>query len=318
MDLTDNRITTLREVADRASARFWGQRETVEFTLTAFLARGHVLFEDVPGVGKTTLAHTLAQLLGLSFKRVQFTSDLLPADVIGVSIYNPGEHLWETRQGPIFTNILVADEINRAPPRTQSGLLEAMQEGKVSLDRETFDLPEPFWVIATQNPLEQHGTYPLPESQLDRFLLKLSLGYPPKESELAQIISPQDPLHPVWEAEPLLSQADLLWLQREAVKVDVHEDLGNYLLELVEETRVHARLRLGASPRAALGLARVARANALLAGRDYVEPDDIRKLFIPTMGHRVHLKGQGSTTAEQQQEIDSILKDIANRVSAPV
>lgn len=283
-------LRTLGHVVDRAADAYWGSRTTVELVMAALLARGHVLMEDVPGVGKTTLARTVAQLTGLEFQRTQFTSDLLPADVVGVSVYNPGTGEWDIRRGPVFTNILLADEMNRAPPRTQSGLLEAMQEGEVTIDRTTFELPHPFWVIATQNPLEQHGTYPLPESQLDRFLLRIHLGYPTRAAERALMIEPPV-MGDVLPHDVMLSAEDVLSLQASVRDVHVDGSVADYMLDLLHATREHEMIALGASPRAGIGFSQVVRAYALVQGRDHVVPDDVHHLLVPVLGHRIHLKG---------------------------
>ena len=251
----DTRV--LDRLVEQVGAVFRGKRETVRLAVAALLAGGHILFEDVPGVGKTTLARALAAALGLQFRRIQFTSDLLPSDVLGVSIYNPRAQEFETRPGPIFTQVLLADEINRAPPRTQSGLLEAMQEGRVTLEDRTRDLPRPFLVLATQNPLEQHGTYPLPESQLDRFLMRLTVGYPDAEAE-REILLGASTEDAVEKMEPVLTPAGVLALQARVEGVRADPSLVDYLMELVRATRSDARLRAGVSTRGAMALFRAA------------------------------------------------------------
>jgi len=297
---------------------FHGKREVVRLALAALIARGHVLFEDIPGVGKTTLARALARTLGLTFRRIQFTSDLLPSDILGVSIYNPRTAAFEIRPGPVFTNIVVADEINRAPPRTQSGLLEAMQEGRVTIDEQTFELPRPFLVMATQNPLEHHGTYPLPESQLDRFLMRLTIGYPDAGAEkqiLAESVGDEDRVDSL---EPVLPAPALLALQGMVEEVHVDESVVDYLMALVTATRNHARLRLGASPRAAIGLFRAARAYALVEGRNFVMPDDVSRLAVPALAHRVLPHGRSAASAEAHDEGAAVIEEILRETAIPV
>lgn len=308
----------LPKLIDEVETVFRGKRETVRLSLAALLARGHVLFEDIPGVGKTTLARALTRALGLEFRRIQFTSDLLPSDVLGVSIYNPRTHEFETRPGPIFTHVVLADEINRAPPRTQSGLLEAMQEGRVTIDERSHELPQPFLVMATQNPLEQHGTYPLPESQLDRFLMRLSIGYPDAEEErsvLLQSVGTGDPLE---RMRPVLDPGAVLALQDQVERVHADPSIVDYLMALVQATRVETRLRAGASTRAAIGLFRAARGYALVDGREFLAPDDVRRLVVPCWAHRLLPTGASSSTGEAYDEAVAILEDVLAAVPVPV
>src|SRR3954471_8927065 len=281
---------------------FRGKRETVRLALAALLARGHILFEDIPGVGKTTLARALTAALGLDFRRVQFTSDLLPSDVLGVSIYNPRTHEFETRPGPIFTHVVLADEINRAPPRTQSGLLEAMQEGRVTIDERTFDLPRPFLVMATQNPLEHHGTYPLPESQLDRFLMRLTIGYPDEFAERRILLESAGPQMPVDSLQAVLDPEQVLALQARVENVHADSSLIDYLMRIVRATREDPRLRMGVSPRGAIGLFRASRAYALVDGRDFLVPDDVQRLVVPCLAHRLLPVGAAAASAEAHEE----------------
>ena len=269
-----------------------GKERELRLALACLIARGHLLIEDVPGVGKTTLAHVLARLMGLQFQRIQFTSDLLPADILGVSVFDRGTSAFRFHPGPVFAQLILADEINRATPKTQSALLEAMEERQVTADGETFALPEPFFVIATQNPAHQIGTFPLPESQLDRFLLRIRLGYPDRAAERALLMG--EDRRELLERQPAVaSPAALVELQHAAQRVHVSEPLVDYVQALLGTTRNSPELVSGLSPRAGLGLLAAARAWALLAGRDHVVPDDVQTLFPHVAAHRLHLAGDG-------------------------
>lgn len=269
-----------------------GKEHELRLALACLIARGHLLIEDVPGVGKTTLAHVLARLMGLQFQRIQFTSDLLPADILGVSIFDRGTSAFRFHPGPVFAQLILADEINRATPKTQSALLEAMEERQVTADGETFALPEPFFVIATQNPAHQIGTFPLPESQLDRFLLRIRLGYPDRAAERALLLG--EDRRELLERQPAVaSPAALVELQHAAQRVHVSEALVDYVQALLGTTRNSPELANGLSPRAGLGLIAAARAWALLDGRDHVLPDDVQSLFPHVAAHRLHLAGDG-------------------------
>ena len=263
-----------------------GKAQALRLALSCLLARGHLLIEDVPGVGKTTLAHALAQVLGLSWQRVQFTSDLLPADILGVSVFDRATQKFEFRPGPVFTQLLLADEVNRASPRTQSALLEAMEERQVSIDGITHPLPEPFFVVATQNPHEQLGTYALPESQLDRFLMRIELGYPDPRHERT-LLAQRDRRELLADARPALDPSMLIELQRQAAGLHVADSIIDYVQKLVAATRVRTDLRLGLSPRAAQGLVRAARAWAMLDGRAAVLPDDVQAVWAAVALHRL-------------------------------
>lgn len=282
----------LNRLLEAANQIILGKDHEIRLALACVIARGHLLIEDVPGVGKTTLAHTLAQLMGLQFQRIQFTSDLLPADIIGVSIFDRDTSSFRFHPGPVFAQLVLADEINRASPKTQSALLEAMGERQVTADGNTFDLPEPFFVIATQNPAHQVGTFPLPESQLDRFLLRIRLGYPDPLAERALLMG-EDRRSLLERRTPALEADDLIALQHAARSVHVAERLIDYVQALLSATRHDAELSAGLSPRAGLGLLSVARAWALMQGRDHVLPEDVQSLFPHLAGHRLHLAGVG-------------------------
>ena len=311
-------LSLLDDLIGQVETVFRGKRETVRLSLAALLARGHLLFEDIPGTGKTTLARALTAALGLEFRRIQFTSDLLPSDVLGVSVYNPRTHEFETRPGPIFTNVVLGDEINRAPPRTQSGLLEAMQEGRVTIDERSYELPRPFLVMATQNPLEQHGTYPLPESQLDRFMMRLSIGYPDGDEERNVILQSAGAGDPVARIRPVLDPESVVALQERVDLVQADASIVDYLMALVQATRTEPRVRAGASTRGAIALLRAARGYALVDGREFLVPDDVRRLVVPTLAHRLLPAGASAATGEAYEEAVSVVEDILARTPMPV
>ena len=297
-----------------------GKPEIVRKAVVCLFAEGHLLLEDVPGVGKTTLAHALARSVAAEFRRIQFTSDLLPADLTGFSIpqrtHAEAMPTFHFQPGPLFGNIVLADEVNRASPRTQSALLEAMSEKTVSIDGVSHALPSPFFVIATQNPLEHHGTHPLPESQLDRFLMRLSLGYPDREHE-ARVLAEDPSIHVLPRLEAVLDLAQLLSIQATVRKVKLEESLLAYLLDLIEATRIHDGLAVGASTRAALSLRRAAQAHALLEGRDYCIPEDIRDLAIDVLAHRVGVGTRGGRPSESD-EARWIIGEIVDRLRVPL
>jgi MoxR-like ATPase len=290
-----------------------GKAEAAELLLTALFAGGSVLMEDVPGVGKTTMAKALAKSIDAAFNRIQFTPDLLPADIVGASVYNPREGIFDFRQGPVFCNVLLADEINRASPRTQSALLEAMGEGQATVEGRRCALPSPFLVIATQNPVEFHGTYPLPEAQLDRFLLLLNLGYPDADAEESMLFT-QAENHPVDAVVPVMTRDEVDAVQRLVRKVHVTPGVARYIIALAQATRTDPRLRLGASPRGSLMLFRAAQAAAWIAGRDFVLPDDVQRVAPEVLAHRLMLTPKAKYGGVGKRDI--IIETIGN-VKAP-
>lgn len=292
--LPDALQDALKASQQQVNSLVLGKSHEVRLAFVALLAGGHILIEDLPGLGKTTLAHALAATLGLGFQRVQFTSDLLPADVLGVSVYDAQSRQFQFHPGPVFTHVLLADEINRAPPRTQSALLEAMAEHQVTLDGMTRPLPDPFFVLATQNPTDLSGTYPLPDSQLDRFLLRLTLGYPNAESERA-LLAGTDRRELIARAGPLLSSQDVLSLREAVNQVHASEALVNYVQALLARSRQHPGVRVGLSPRAGIALLRAARAYALLLGRQHVLPEDVQALFAAVAAHRLVAEAEASS-----------------------
>lgn len=293
-----------------------GKEDVIQLSLVALLARGHLLIEDVPGVGKTTLAQTLARAFHCSFQRIQFTSDMLPNDVIGISVFNPSREEFEFKPGPLFANIVLADEINRTTPKTQSALLEAMNEAQVTVDNHTHPLPQPFFVLATQNPIEHHGTYPLPESQMDRFLMRIRMGYPGRESE--KEILRKNSGAAAEEIPPVMEAADLLAMQDAARGVRVEDSLLDYALEIVERTRQSEQLSLGVSPRGSVMLYRGAQARAFLDGRDYCIPDDFKQLILPVFAHRIVVSSRYTSTQKRSGQAESILTEIMETTRVPL
>ena len=289
----------------------------VRQSVVTLLAGGHLLIEDVPGVGKTTLGRALARAMGGEFHRVQFTSDLLPADIVGVNVFDSGAQTFRFRPGPVFAHVLLADEINRTTPRTQSALLQAMEEHQVTLDGETHELPDPFFVIATQNPLEHHGTYPLPESQMDRFLMRVSMGYPQRDAEM-QLIADREQQGHVESLEEVIDRDALLRARNEVREVRLDDSMADYLLRLVEATRVHPDLSLGASPRAGLALSRAARAAAYLDGRGYVVQDDVKPLVEPVLAHRMLPRDAGVGPAADRDLVRGALAEVVERTAVPL
>jgi MoxR-like ATPase len=294
-----------------------GKQDVIQLALTTLLARGHLLIEDVPGVGKTTLAQALAKSFQCSFQRIQFTSDMLPSDVIGVSVFNPAAKEFEFKPGPIFANIIVADEINRTTPKTQSALLEAMNESQITVDNHTHPLPKPFLVLATQNPIEHHGTYPLPESQLDRFLMRIRMGYPARESE-KEIIRNGSGHAPAERIGALMDAPNVVAMQEAVAKVKVDDSLLDYALEIIDRTRQTEQLSLGVSPRGAVMLHRAAQARAFLEGRDYCLPDDFKRLIIPVFAHRVVVSSRYVSTQKKSEQAEAILREILETTRVPI
>ncbi len=302
------------KLVNSVSSVLEGKRDVVELAVTALLAGGHLLIEDVPGVGKTTLSLAIAAAAGCSFGRVQFTPDTMPSDIIGVSIYSSRSESFEYKAGPLMKNIILADEINRTPPKTQSALLEAMQERQITVDGKTYPLPEPFFVVATQNPIEQYGTYPLPEAQLDRFMMRVSIGYPDRASE-ESLISGAVSGRRSEKAEQVLDARSLAGLMDEVKKVSICEEVVSYIAQLIELTRTSEYLTLGASPRAAIAAAQAAQAAAYLADRDYVTPDDVKRVFRPVVAHRVIVS---TRTRAEGHDAQWVVGRIMSSVKVPV
>jgi MoxR-like ATPase len=312
--VTSNVVAQLQRSIARA---IFGKEEVIQLALITLLARGHLLIEDVPGVGKTTLAQALAKSFHCTFQRVQFTSDLLPSDVLGVSVYNPETRDFEFRQGPLFANVVLADEINRTTPRTQSALLEAMNEAQVTVDGRTLPLPQPFLVIATQNPVEHHGTYPLPESQLDRFLMRVKMGYPSHETE-REIMRSRTSQDPVAALEPIADVADVLAMQEAVTRVKVDSSLLDYALEIVNRTRNSDQLALGVSPRGTLMLQRAAQARAFLENRAFCLPDDFKQLAVAVFSHRVVASARHASLQKKSETTENVLREIVDSVRVPL
>ena len=303
----------INQVIDEVETVIIGKRDTIALVLTSVLCNGHILIEDVPGVGKTTLAKALAKTLGCTFKRIQFTPDLLPADITGTSVFNQKTAEFEFRRGPIFAQFVLADEINRSTPKTQSSLLECMEERQVTVDGITYPLPIPFFVIATENSVEYHGTYPLPEAQLDRFMMRLSVGYPGK-SEESQVLESQTVEHPIVNARIILSSEEVLELQRAVKDVYLELSLRDYIVELASATRAHPMVSLGASPRGSLSLSRAARALAALSGRGFVLPDDVKALAVTVLAHRLVLKPEARV---RNIFASNVVEEIISKVAVP-
>lgn len=304
----------ISKVIDNINKVMVGKEEISVLSLVALLAKGHILLEDVPGVGKTMLVRTLAKSLDCDFKRVQFTPDLLPSDVTGVSIYNPKEMEFEFRGGPILGNILLADEINRTSPKTQSALLEGMEENHITIDGQTIPLNDPFFVMATQNPIEYEGTYPLPEAQLDRFILKLKMGYPSQEEEL-EILAKTSVNHPIESIGPVMDKEELLGIQEEVKHVYIERNVQSYIVEIVSATREHPSVYLGASPRSSIALMKAAKAYAFIHGRDYVTPDEVKYLAPYVLSHRIILNSQAKFEGLTREKL---VQDVIQDSNVPI
>lgn len=305
---------TISRIFESAGKVIVGKLDSLELAMVALLCEGHILIEDVPGIGKTTLAKTLSRLLGGTFRRIQCTPDLLPGDVTGIYFFNQKRSEFEFRPGPVMANIVLVDEINRATPRTQSSLLECMEERQVTVDGVTQTLPRPFMVIATQNPIELHGTFPLPEAQLDRFFLRLDIGYPNTEEEDVMLLRFEHG-NPLDSLEPVTSPEEMLELKEQAQKVHIEPGVRRYILDIVQRTRDNASISLGASPRASLFLYKGAQALAMVRGRDYVIPDDIKRLVMPVLGHRIILSTEAYL---HKRSKEALLEEILNTAPVPV
>ncbi len=294
-----------------------GKPEVIEQAIITLIAKGHLLIEDVPGVGKSSLAYCLAHSVNLDFRRIQFTNDILPSDIVGVSIYNQKEGTFHFNKGPIFAHLVLADEINRSSPRTQSALLEAMNEKQVTVDNQTYHLEDPFMVIATQNPIESHGAHPLPESQLDRFMMYISMGYPEPDDE-RHLLTQTSPIQNIRDIRAVLDKNDVLELQRKAETVTIEPVLTDFILNVVTATRESSHLALGVSPRGGIILQQAARARALVYGRDYCIPDDIKQLAVPVLCHRVIPESHHGTHKRTVSDTSAIISEIVERMEIPV
>ena len=303
---------SIAQVIEEVSNVIVGKEEVIKLTISAMLASGHVLFEDIPGVGKTTLVKALAKALQSTFGRVQFTPDLLPSDILGVSMFDLKTQSFTFKKGPVFADIMLADEINRTTPKTQSALLEAMNEKQVTIDNQTYPLNEHFFVLATQNPIEYEGTYPLIEAQLDRFLFKLTLGYPTLEQEKMLLINQED--KPYLSVREVMSKDQITQLKQQVSEVFVHEKIAEYIMDIVKATRQHDKIKLGVSPRGSLALIKAAKAYAIVSGRDYVSLDDVKALVVPTFSHRIILNNRYRQTFDQS---DQLLQELLKSIKTP-
>ncbi len=314
----DSAVTDkIEQLVNNVEQVIFGKREVVKLCVTGLLARGHLLIEDIPGIGKTTLAQGLARSIDCTFNRIQFTSDMLPSDILGVSVLDPKTSEFEFRAGPIFANIVLADEVNRTPPKTQSALLEAMSEFQVSVDGKTYPMAMPFMVVATQNPIEYEGTYTLPESQLDRFMLRVDMGYPPGGDEL-RIMRRRDPGKELAELKAVLGAEEVRQLQGLVGNVHVDESVARYILAIVQGTREHEHVRLGASPRGSVALYEASQAWVLVNGRDYVTPGDVKNMAVPVLSHRLIVRSRTGDLVAAARERARVVMDVLKNVQAPV
>src|SRR6056297_22444 len=311
-----NYLDSLKQIKDNINKVIVGKEKSIELLLVTLLAEGHILLEDVPGVGQTLLAKSLARSIGGTFKRVQFTPDLLPADITGFNVYNQQTNAFNFKEGPIVTNVLLADEINRTIPRTQASLLESMQEQQITIDGETIVLPEPFLVIATQNPIELEGTYPLPEAQLDRFIIKTDIGYPEKEEEIF-ILDRFQKEEPLELLSKVIEPEYIVQMQKNRREINIANKIKEFIIDITRRTRTHNSLEYGASPRASLDFMKASQALAMLRGRDYVLPDDIKELAAPVLSHRLVL-AKASQLREDNLKTTDIVKEILNNIEVPV
>ncbi|MBP8130044.1 MAG: MoxR family ATPase [Candidatus Hydrogenedentes bacterium] len=294
----------------------FGKHDVVKLCVTGLLARGHILIEDVPGIGKTTIAQAIARSMQCTFSRIQFTSDMLPSDILGVSVLDPRSNEFVFRKGPIFANVVLADEINRTPPKTQSALLEAMSEYQVTVDGRPYELARPFIVMATQNPVEYEGTYTLPESQLDRFMLRVTMGYPPADDEL-RIMRRRDPRKELENLQPVLTGEELVALQDAVGQARVDESVARYILDIIQGTREHEQVMLGASPRGSLTFYEACQARAVVEGRDFVTPGDVKVMAVPLLAHRILVKSRGADLATAADERGRVIRDVVQRIPVP-
>lgn len=307
----------IQRLKDNIGSVIVGKPDVIEQAIITLIAKGHLLIEDVPGVGKSSLAFCLAHSVNLDFRRIQFTNDILPSDIVGVSIYNQKENTFHFNKGPIFANLVLADEINRSSPRTQSALLEAMNEKQVTVDNQTYNLEDPFMVIATQNPIESHGAHPLPESQLDRFMMYISMGYPEPDDE-RQLLSQTSPTQNIRDIKPVLDKNDVLELQCKAEAITIEPVLTDYILNVITATRESPHLALGVSPRGGIILQQAARARALVYDRDYCIPDDIKQLAVPVLCHRVIPESHHGTHKRTVSDTSAIISEIVETMEIPV
>lgn len=317
MNTPTNHIEKVTALLANVGEVLLGKEDEVRLAVLALLAQGHLLIEDVPGVGKTTLAHALARSIDGTFKRIQFTSDMLPSDILGVSIFHPDRGEFQFKTGPIFANVVLADEINRATPKTQSALLEAMNERRVTMDNATHQLPSPFLVLATQNPIEYHGTFPLPESQLDRFLMRIRIGYPDPTAE-KRILLESRGLESAEYLKPVITAPEVVEISKRVREVAVDESILNYIMDLVTATRNNASIQVGVSPRGSLALYHAAQVVAFMDGRDFCIPDDVKKVSVPVLSHRLILKKKYSHLMDIREEAEALIAQLLDGIPVPL